>query len=101
VSSFNFLERRHDLYRTCFDSLDRGGVCISILLPFAFALLDPVVTVRQVVEERSLLRRITDPFGDILQEVRAPFRGEVLTVVGTPPVNVGEAVVFLGCLPER
>jgi predicted deacylase/pimeloyl-ACP methyl ester carboxylesterase/leucyl aminopeptidase (aminopeptidase T) len=59
----------------------------------------PLVTVRQVVDEGSLLGRVTDPFGGILQEIRAPYRGEVLTVVGTPPVNAGEAVVFLGRLP--
>jgi predicted deacylase len=58
----------------------------------------PLVSVRQVVEEGSLLGRLTDPFGGLLQEVRAPYRGEVLTVVGTPPVNAGEAVVFLGRL---
>jgi uncharacterized protein len=60
----------------------------------------PLVSVRQVVEEGAILGRLTDPFGGILQEVRAPYRGEILTVVWTPPVNAGEAGVFLGRLPR-
>jgi len=56
----------------------------------------PLVSVRQVVDAGAVLGRITDPFGGVLQEVRAPYHGEILTVVGTPPVNRGEAVVFIG-----
>jgi predicted deacylase len=59
----------------------------------------PLVSVRQIVEEGSLLGRLTDPFGNVLEEVRAPYRGEVHSVVGPPPVNAGEAVVFIGRLP--
>jgi predicted deacylase len=59
----------------------------------------PLVSVRQIVEEGSLLGRLTDPFGNVLEEVRAPYPGEVLSIVGPPPVNAGEAVVFIGRLP--
>ena len=61
----------------------------------------PLVSVRQIVEEGSLLGRLTDPFGNMLEEVRAPYPGEVLSIVGPPPVNAGEAVVFIGRLPDN
>ncbi len=59
-------------------------------------LWQPLATARQVVEEGALLGRITDAFGNTLQELRAPHRGEVLSVLGTPPVAKGESVVLLG-----
>jgi uncharacterized protein len=59
----------------------------------------PLVSVRQIVEEGSLLGRLTDPFGNVLEEVRAPYRGEIHSITGPPPVNAGEAVVFIGRLP--
>jgi len=62
-------------------------------------LWNPLVSVRQIVEEGSLPGRLTDPFENVLEEVRAPYRGEVHSVVGPPPVNAGEAVVFIGRLP--
>ena len=44
----------------------------------------------------TLLGRITDPFGNVLHEMRAPFAGEVLYVVGTPPVSEGEPLAYIG-----
>ena len=44
----------------------------------------------------ALLGRISDPFGKVLHEARAPFAGEVLYVVGTPPVTEGEPLAFVG-----
>jgi hypothetical protein len=41
------------------------------------------------------LRRILDPFGNVLHEVRAPFAGELSYVVGTPPVTEGELLGFV------
>jgi hypothetical protein len=39
---------------------------------------------------------VTDFFGKTLEEVRAPFAGEILYVVGTPAMNAGEPVAFVG-----
>jgi hypothetical protein len=39
---------------------------------------------------------ITDFHGKTLEEVRAPFDGEILYVVGTPPVSKGEPVGMVG-----
>ena len=55
----------------------------------------------QSVAEGTLLGRVTDPFGNVLHEVRAPFAGEVLYVVGTPPVTEGEPLAFVGQVAEN
>jgi hypothetical protein len=44
----------------------------------------------QSVAKEALIGRIFDPFGKVLHEIRAPFAGEMLYVVGTPPVTQGE-----------
>ncbi len=60
----------------------------------------PAVEKMQTVAVGTLLGRVRDPFGRELQEVRAPFAGEVLYVVGTPPVSEGEPLAFVGHLLE-
>ena len=42
------------------------------------------------------LGRITDFHGRTLEEVLAPYDGEILYVVGTPPVTKGEPVAMIG-----
>jgi predicted deacylase len=54
----------------------------------------------QSVAEGTLLGRVHDPFGAALAEVRAPFAGEVLYVVATPPVTEGEPVAMIGQVLE-
>jgi len=44
----------------------------------------------------AVLGRITDFHGALLQEVKAPFAGIVLYVIGTPPISKGEPVAFIG-----
>jgi hypothetical protein len=56
----------------------------------------PVVDRNQPVAAGALLGRITDPFGGLLHEVRAPFAGETLYVVVTPPVTEGEPLAMVG-----
>jgi predicted deacylase len=48
------------------------------------------------VAKGSRLGRITDFHGRTLEEVRAPFDGEILYIVGTPPVSKGEPVGMVG-----
>jgi predicted deacylase len=55
----------------------------------------PVVEKTQKVAEGALLGRVADPFGKVLHEARAPFAGELLYVVATPPVNEGEPLAFV------
>jgi predicted deacylase len=46
----------------------------------------------------TLVGRLTDAFGGLLHEVRAPFAGIVLYVVATPPVTEGEPLAGLGAV---
>jgi predicted deacylase len=48
------------------------------------------------VTKGSRLGRITDFHGKTIEEVRAPFDGHVLYVVGTPPIGKGEPVAMIG-----
>jgi predicted deacylase len=60
----------------------------------------PAVEKMQSVATGTLVGRITDPFGKVLEEVRAPFAGELLYVVATPPVSEGEPVGMIGHVVE-
>ena len=60
----------------------------------------PVVEKMQSVSTGRLLGRLTDPFGAVLHEVHAPFAGEVVYVVGTPPVTAGEPLCEIGRVAE-
>ena len=50
----------------------------------------------QNVASGTLLGVLTDFFGNTIQEIRAPFAGVVLYVVGTPPVSQGEPLGMVG-----
>jgi uncharacterized protein len=56
----------------------------------------PAVERGHTVAAGTLIGRVTDFFGRTLEEIRAPFAGEVLYVVGTPAINAGEPVGFVG-----
>ena len=58
-------------------------------------LLYPMVEPGQTVAEGTLIARITDFHGKLLEEIRSPFAGEILYVVATPPVTRGEPVGFV------
>jgi predicted deacylase len=48
------------------------------------------------VARGARLGRITDFHGRTIQDVTAPFDGEILYVLGTPPVSKGEPVAMIG-----
>lgn len=48
------------------------------------------------VAEGALLGVLTDFFGATIEEVRAPFAGEIMYVVATPPVSKGEPLAMVG-----
>jgi predicted deacylase len=60
----------------------------------------PLVEKSQTVAEGTLIGRVTDFFGNTLEDVRAPFAGEVLYVIGTPPTTKGEPLGFIAA-PAR
>lgn len=59
-------------------------------------LVRPLVERGTTVAQGALLARVVDVFGDPIEELRAPFDGEVLYILGTPPVSSGEPVAFIG-----
>lgn len=58
--------------------------------------LHPKVEPGRSVAEGSLLAVVTDFFGKEIARVTAPFAGEVLYVVATPPISEGEPVAMIG-----
>jgi uncharacterized protein len=67
-----------------------------VLRAGATGLLQPAVAPGQTVAAGTLLARITDFHGGALEDIRAPFAGEVLYVVNTPPITKGEPVGMIG-----
>ncbi len=72
----------------------------QVLRATASGVWRPVVDQRESLAAGALIGRIHDPFGKPLAEVRAPFAGELLYVVGTPPIQEGEPLAFVGKLLE-
>ena len=56
----------------------------------------PLVERGQTVQKGTILGRLTDFFGETLAEIRAPFAGEVLYIVGTPAMSQGEPLGMVG-----
>jgi predicted deacylase len=50
----------------------------------------------QMVKKGEALGRITDFHGLLLERLVAPFDGEVLYVIGTPPITKGEPIAMVG-----
>jgi hypothetical protein len=58
-------------------------------------LLYPMVEPGQTVAQGTVVARVTDFHGTVLEEIRSPFAGEILYVVATPPITKGEPVGFV------
>jgi predicted deacylase len=69
-------------------------------LPDKEGLFYPLVKKAQMVEKGALLGYVTDFFGKKIYEARAPFAGEVLYVISTPPISAGEPLAFV-CTPKK
>jgi predicted deacylase len=76
--------------------IDRSEVLTSKFTGIWYPLVDRGHTVAQ----GTVIGRVTDFFGKTLDEIRAPFAGEVLYVVGTPAMNEGEPVAFIGAASQ-
>ena len=55
----------------------------------------PMVEKGTTVAEGTIIGRVTDFHGKLLEEIKAPFAGEVLYVVGTPAMNKGEPIGYI------
>src|SRR5262245_36686020 len=60
----------------------------------------PLVEKGHTVVKGSLMGYVTDFFGKRVYELRAPFAGEVLYILGTPPVSKGEPLAMVGHVAE-
>lgn len=68
----------------------------EVLRAKATGLFVPAVQKGQSVAPGALIGRVTDFFGATLEDIKAPFAGQVLYVIGTPPISAGEPVGFIG-----
>ena len=50
----------------------------------------------QRVAKDDKIGHVTDFHGKVLEQIRAPFDGEILYVIGTPPISKGEPVAMIG-----
>jgi hypothetical protein len=76
--------------------IDRNEVLRSTVTGIFY----PLVERGHTVAEGSLLGYVTDFFGNRQLELRAPFGGEVLYILGTPPVSQGEPLAMIGHVSE-
>jgi len=60
----------------------------------------PLVEKGHTVAKGALMGYVTDFFGKRIYELRAPFAGEVLYILGTPPVSKGEPLAMIGRVAE-
>jgi hypothetical protein len=56
----------------------------------------PLVERGHTIAQGTLMGYVTDFFGKRTYELRAPFAGEVLYILGTPPVSKGEPLAMIG-----
>jgi hypothetical protein len=67
-----------------------------VLRAGATGLFSPAVERQQMVAKDALIGRITDFHGAALEEIHAPFAGEIMYVVATPPITKGEPIAMVG-----
>lgn len=72
--------------------IDRSEVLTSA----ATGIFSATVARNDTVAAGTVIGRITDFHGRVLQEIKSPFAGIVLYVLGTPPISKGEPVAFIG-----
>ena len=72
--------------------IERSEVITSGATGIFKASVDPGHT----VAEGTVIGRVLDFHGEVLQEILSPFAGEVLYVLGTPAISKGEPIAFIG-----
>jgi predicted deacylase len=70
----------------------------QVLRADATGLFYPAVVKGQMVEAGDVLGRITDFHGRLLESISAPFAGEILYIVDTPPITKGEPIGMVGTI---
>ncbi len=71
--------------------LDPAAVVSSVATGIFYRAVEP----GHRVDKDALIGSVTDFFGRTVAEIRAPFAGEILYVIGTPAISKGEPVAFV------
>jgi hypothetical protein len=72
----------------------------EVLRSAATGIFYPLVEKGHTVAKGTLMGYVTDFFGQRVYELRAPFAGEVLYILGTPPVSKDEPLAMIGHVSE-
>lgn len=72
----------------------------EVLRSAATGIFYPLVEKGHTVAKGTLMGYVTDFFGQRVYELRAPFAGEVLYILGTPPVSKDEPLAMIGHISE-
>ena len=73
----------------------------EVLRSTATGIFYPLVERGHTVAQGTLLGYVTDFFGKRVYDLRATFSGEVLYILGTPPVSQGEPLAMIGQVGGR
>ena len=73
----------------------------EVLRAGSSGLFYPAVVKSQAVSKGASIGHITDFHGTKIEDIRAPFDGEILYVIGTPPISKGEPVAMIGVPAAR
>lgn len=68
----------------------------EVITSGATGVFTAAVEAGHTVAEGTLIGRVTDFHGTVVQEIVAPFGGEILYVIGTPAISKGEPIAFVG-----
>lgn len=68
----------------------------EVITSGATGLFIAAVEAGHTVAQGTLIGRVKDFHGKVLQEILSPFDGEILYVIGTPAINKGEPIAFVG-----
>jgi hypothetical protein len=66
-----------------------------VLRSGATGIFTPAVKQAQGVSEGALIGCTSDFHGNTVEEIRAPFDGQIIYVIGTPPTTKGEPIAFI------
>lgn len=70
----------------------------EVITSGATGIFKAAVEAGHTVAEGTVVGRVTDFHGRLLQEILAPFAGEILYVIGTPAISTGEPIAFVGAV---
>ena len=73
----------------------------EVLRASTTGLFYPAVSKAQAVTKGTVIGHITDFHGTKVEEIRASFDGQILYVIGTPPISKGEPVAMVGAINKK